>query len=188
MTKMDISIAILCGGRSRRFGTDKTLFEYKGKPLYRHLYDKLSKLSDDIFIQCGKKDSSLYGVKCHNDDYLDLGPIGGIYSALKSSRHNRTFVVGCDMPNIEASFVELLSSYDADIVVPVWENGYYEPLSAVYSKKIVPYLEYNIVTGNLKISQIFEENDVKKISIESLISQGLIDKFTFKNVNRPDDI
>ncbi|HOP08887.1 MAG TPA: molybdenum cofactor guanylyltransferase [Candidatus Methanofastidiosa archaeon] len=185
---MDISIAILCGGMSRRFGKDKTLFKYMGRPLYLQIYEKLSPLTDDIFLQCGKKDKKIYSVRSFNDDYLDLGPLGGIYSALKNSKYPRTFIVGCDMPNISTQLVKQLARYKGDIVVPVWDSGHCEPLSAIYSKKLVPILEYNILTDKLKMSKLFEENDTKKVKIESLIKQGLIDKDQFKNVNRIVDI
>jgi len=188
MRKMNISIAILCGGMSKRFGMDKTLFRYRGKPLYLQIYNRLSPLTDDIFLQCGKKDKKIYDVMSHNDDYLDLGPLGGIYSALKNSKHSRTFICGCDMPNISPELIVHLASYKGDIVVPVWKSGYYEPLSAIYSKKLVPALEYNIITDRLKMSKVFEENETRKVNIESLIEQGLIDDSQFKNVNRPDDV
>jgi len=185
---MDISIAILCGGRSRRFGRDKTLYNYHGRPLYMHIYEILSPLTDDIFMQCGKKDTATYRTKSYNDDYLDIGPLGGIYSAIKNSRHSRTLIVGCDMPNINDKLVMHMAKFDADIVVPIWKNGYYEPLCAIYSKKVFPSLEYRILTGDLKISSLFDEFKIKKIKIESLIEQGIISPDLFKNINRIDDI
>jgi len=185
---MKISIAILCGGMSKRFGTDKTLFNYRGNPLYMHIFNKLSPLTDDIFLQCGKKDKRIYNVKSYNDDYLDLGPLGGIYSALKNSKYPRTFMVGCDMPNVSTKLVEHLARFKEDIVVPVWKSGHYEPLSALYSKKLVPILEYNIISDKLKMSKVFEENETKKVEIEPLIEQGLIGVDQFKNVNRIVDI
>lgn len=184
----DVSIAILCGGKSRRFGKDKSLHRIGGKPLYQHVYDALLPLTDDIFVQCGSKDARLYGVERNNDDYLDLGPISGIYSALKHGKHQRVAVVACDMPNISAGLIELLLSYEADIVVPVWESGYTEPLCAVYDKRLVPLLEYQILTNDLKISSLFDVCDVKKVEIEPLIAEGLIDSSVFKNINYQDDV
>jgi molybdopterin-guanine dinucleotide biosynthesis protein A len=186
---MDISIAILCGGKSRRFGKDKSLFRIDGKPLYQHVYDALSHLTDDIFVQCGSKDARLYGVKRNNDDYLDLGPISGIYSALKHGKHQRVAMVACDMPNMSAALIAHLIKYDADIVVPIWgSTGHMEPLCAIYNKRIVPLLEYHILSNDLRISSLYDACDVKKVEIEPLIEQGLIDKSVFKNINYLDDV
>lgn len=183
-----LSIAILCGGKSSRFGKDKSLFEYGGKKLYRYAYDTLSPLTDDIFVQCGKKSESLYDVATNNDDYLDMGPIGGIYSALKRAKYDRTLVVGCDMPYITERFARYLASSKGDIIVPKWNNGYYEPLCAIYSSALKPVLEYNIVSGDLRISSLFSKIKLKEIKIESLIEQGIINDSMFKNINRPQDV
>ena len=185
---MDLSIAILCGGKSRRFGADKSLHTIDGKQLYRHVYDALSPLTDDIFVQCGSKDARLYGVERNNDDYLDLGPISGIYSALKHGRHQRVAMVACDMPNISAKLIAHLYSHEADIVVPVWRSGYTEPLCALYDKRLIPLLEYQILNNDLRISSLYGACDVKKVEIEPLIEQGLIDSSVFKNINYQDDV
>jgi molybdopterin-guanine dinucleotide biosynthesis protein A len=183
-----VSISILCGGQARRFGMDKSFFNYRGKPLYRYAYDELSPLTDDIFLQCGKKDTHIYEVCSYNDHYLDLGPIGGIYSALRYARYPRVFVIACDMPHITRRFVTTLLEYHGDIVVPGWDNGYVEPLCAVYSRKLAPLIEYKMLQGDYKIATLFDEVDVKHVAIEPLMAKGIIPEEMFKNINYPDDV
>ena len=185
----NLSIAILCGGKSRRFGVDKSVHPLDGKELYRHAYDALAPLTDDIFVQCGSKDASLYGVQRHNDDYLDLGPLSGIYSALRHARYPRVAVVACDMPNVTAALVRHLARYATpDIVVPEWASGHTEPLCAIYKKSLASLMEYQILSDDLRISSLFAKVDVKKIRIEPLIASGLIDATVFKNINYQDDV
>jgi len=40
---MKLIAAVLAGGKSRRFGEDKLLFEINGKPLILHTIDRLEK-------------------------------------------------------------------------------------------------------------------------------------------------
>lgn len=188
MTMDQISIAILCGGRARRFGRDKSFFNYHGKPLYRYAYDELAPLSDDIFLQCGKKDTHTYEVYSHNDDYLDIGPLGGIYSALRHARYPRVFMIACDMPCITKRFVTTLLEERGDIVIPVWENGYFEPLCAVYARTLAPLIEYKMLQGDYKIASLFDDVDVKKVKIEPLMERGVIPTGMFKNINYPSDL
>ncbi|MBK7285215.1 MAG: NTP transferase domain-containing protein [Sphingomonadales bacterium] len=43
--------AIIAGGKSRRFGSDKTVAELRGKPLIQHVIDGLSPQCDDLVIR-----------------------------------------------------------------------------------------------------------------------------------------
>jgi molybdopterin-guanine dinucleotide biosynthesis protein A len=46
----DIAFAVLIGGKSTRFGSDKGLYEFQGKPLVLYLLDTLNERSYDIFL------------------------------------------------------------------------------------------------------------------------------------------
>ena len=47
---MNISGFIIAGGKSRRFGEDKSGYIYEGKPLIKHVYDIFSEVLDEIYI------------------------------------------------------------------------------------------------------------------------------------------
>ena len=51
-----LAITILIGGKSSRFGSDKGLFEYLGKPLISHQLDILNQLNYDIFLVANSKE------------------------------------------------------------------------------------------------------------------------------------
>ena len=46
----DLAIVILIGGKSKRFGSDKGIYEYNGKPLISYQLETLSSLDKDIFL------------------------------------------------------------------------------------------------------------------------------------------
>ena len=71
------------------------------------------------------------------DAYPDHGALGGIYTAIVTSPHERTLVVACDMPFLNRALLEYMAGIDADLVIPRTSRGY-EPLCAVYSRACAP--------------------------------------------------
>ena len=185
----DLSIAILCGGKSKRFGTDKAQHIIGGKPMYRHILDKVSRLSDDIFLQIGKSTKSL-DYRSNKDVISNKGPLGGIYSALTHASHDRVFVVACDMPFLDIRILNhLIEARKADMIVPRWRDGRTEPTCAIFSKKIMPIAKQLLDEDNPRISDMYARTaSIRYVSIEELVEQGKVDTDCFVNINEPKDI
>ena len=43
---MDIDLILLAAGNSRRFGSNKLLYEVDGKPMYAHMLEKLLSIAE----------------------------------------------------------------------------------------------------------------------------------------------
>jgi molybdopterin-guanine dinucleotide biosynthesis protein A len=179
---VDVSVAILTGGNSSRFGRIKQLFKVDGRPLFSICYEKFQPLSDDVFLQ---GEFSGTDTEVRTDLVSEHGPLGGIYSALKNARHERVFVLACDMPDLDPRILGLLLEHaDSDLVVPRWRNGHYEPLCSLYSKNQISLVKDMLASGSLKISDLF--GMVEKASfptIDEWIELGLISASCFRNMN-----
>lgn len=46
---MRLSLVLLAAGSSRRFHGNKLLYQFSGKPMYRHIIDQLAELPDSLF-------------------------------------------------------------------------------------------------------------------------------------------
>ena len=190
------SIAILCGGRSSRFGANKCFHRLNGKELFLIIYERFSELSDDVFLQgrpgeMGSEEFlAKYNVPVHDDAVESSCALGGIYSALVNAVHQYVFVTGCDMPYQDAALFEILrSNLPANAVVPRWKNGFLEPLSAIYSKNVVEMMRNSLEGGRLRISDFLADVDgVEFVEIEPLMEEGRINRNTFRNVNRKSDL
>ncbi|MCJ2669121.1 MAG: molybdenum cofactor guanylyltransferase [Thermoplasmata archaeon] len=183
---MHVSVAILTGGNSSRFGRSKQLHEIEGRPLYSMCYEKFTPLSDDVFLQGGFAGAD---VDVRGDIVSGVGPIGGLYSALMNARHERVFVLACDMPHLDPRILTLLLEHgESELVVPKWRNGYLEPLCSLYSKTQAPILREMMDGGVLKISRLFTKVERSEFPvIDDWIEEGLISKDCFLNMNEMPD-
>ena len=190
------SIAILCGGSSTRFGNNKCFQTVGGKELYKVIYERVKDLSDDIFLQgypAGVDTRSLFSgieIPVNEDLFAKKCAFTGIYSALFNARNPYVFAMGCDMPYFDGNLFGILCSrLPRDIVVPRWRDGFYEPLSAIYSKSLTGRIRASLEKGELRISDLFsDELDIEYVDINPLIESGEISSDSFLNINRPEDL
>lgn len=185
----DVSAFIIAGGKSRRFGEDKTLFEYRGKPLIGHVFDIVSRVFSDVAIVADRGERfSWLGVPCHPDLISDAGPMGGIYTALYHSLSERSFIVAVDMPGLCEDLVRHIVeiSRGNKITVPCI-NGRFEALHAVYSKQCFPEIEALVKSGKLKIVKYLDSAGptcIGEREIRMFADPGEV----FRNVNYPKDL
>jgi molybdopterin-guanine dinucleotide biosynthesis protein A len=205
-----LAFVILVGGKSARFGEDKGIFEFLGKPLISYQIEVLSQFNHDIFIVAYSQNQIQEYIEKINYknimafilDDRDLvqdknirTPMIGMYSAFKELDklgYEKAFLLSCDMPLINLDVVELLikQSEGYDCCIPKWKSNYMEPLFAIYPvKKALKSSETNLKNELYKMLKIIEENwNTNYISVDNDI-QPLDNNFlTFINVNSPIDI
>ncbi|WP_336969584.1 molybdenum cofactor guanylyltransferase [Sphingobium aromaticiconvertens] len=100
--------AVLAGGRSTRFGSDKAEAVLEGRRLLDHAIHALGQHVDEVVL-CGR---TVEGMVCLPDRPApDLGPLGGINASLRHAReHGFSAVIttGCDMPNFPKELFDAL--------------------------------------------------------------------------------
>lgn len=106
--------AVLAGGGSRRFGSDKALALLDGEPLIAHVVRALAAQTDAV-VTCGKPFGDL--VMVADRPGPGLGPLGGIAAALHhAARHGYDAVIsaGCDMPVLPSDLAARLCAARSD--------------------------------------------------------------------------
>jgi len=205
-----IAIMILIGGKSTRFGSDKGLFEFLGKPLISYQLETLSPLNYDIFIVAHSKNQvsrylriiditkiMAFIIDDNNitsDSPLRI-PLLGLYSGFKELYklgYKKSFVISCDLPLLQFNVLKFLikQSNGFDCCIPKWNNGFLEPLFAIYPiKKAYKKAEENLKNRKYKLTNIIGDNwKIRFISIENSIKQFDQNLLTFLNINTPEDI
>ncbi len=138
---MGYSAVILAGGKGTRMGfREKALMTIKSKPLICYVINALEKAVDDIIISVRDEEEGELiekvtpGYTFSYDAYENIGPLAGILSGLAKCTTEFCFITACDMPFINEKVVKLLFSRCEyhDAAIPRHEDGFLEPLHAVY--------------------------------------------------------
>ncbi|HNQ84490.1 MAG TPA: molybdenum cofactor guanylyltransferase [Deltaproteobacteria bacterium] len=178
---------VLVGGKSRRFGRDKVLSEFKGTPLLDHVVGVLRPLFDEVIL-VGHRRKGLERHRVFEDIRPGCGPLGGIYTALHATSAEHCFVCAADMPHMNPGFISHMTSLadDHDIILPVWSKGR-EPLHAVYRRTVLPLVEELLAKGCFKIFSLVEQVDTLFIPEDAIRRYG-DPAVMFSNINTLHDM
>ncbi len=179
---------VLCGGESRRMGTDKAFLKVAGVPLIEHVLRSLKDVFQNIIVVTNAPDRyAAYDVQVVSDAVAVRGPLTGIYSGLLKSSDEYNFVAACDMPFLNSRLISYIAGLAAghDIVVPS-VDGLLEPLHAVYRRQLIEVIEKEIRQDRRQIRGIFGRAKVR------YVMEDEIDRFdplrkSFKNLNTPEE-
>lgn len=168
-----LSVVILCGGQSRRFGAEKALARFRGAALIEQQLRALDAITDDLLISTNQPDRFAHLQRRMLPDRMPgLGPLGGIEAALCAARHDLLAVVACDMPFVSVVVLNFLAAQAGsyDMVVPLRERPPYglrpEPLHAIYARSALGLITGAIDQGHLKPALLVEEANSRLVPPE----------------------
>ncbi len=188
MKKINASAAILIGGESQRFGTDKAYLILQNDPISVHLFNMLNRIFSEVFFVSGvlKKDI-LKNTVVLPDLHKRIGPIGGLATALSYANYPFCYLTACDLPFITDTLIHMLwsQSKNFDIVVPTWSD-YVEPLVAFYHKRCLDEVHMAIESGNYMLKGWWDKRKINYVNMLSSYSLSEL-KTVFFNINTPDD-
>ena len=195
----------MIGGKSIRLGSDKGLFNFMGKPLISYQIEIVSQLTNEIFLVANSKEQvrnyiekiDISNILAFIIDESDLvpdpkfrNPMLGLYSTFKELnklQYEKVFVLSCDNPVIQPQVIKFLldSCVKNDCCIPKWENGFLEPLFAIYPVALaLPRAEKCIKRQKFKLTNIIDEKwNITYIPIEQSIKMIDPDLLSFKNLN-----
>jgi molybdenum cofactor guanylyltransferase len=184
--RQPLAAAILTGGRAARLGgIRKATLRVGGRRIIDRQLDVLRRVADPVFAVSSVTAPPEADLETIRDRYPDHGALGGIYTAIAASPHDRTLVVACDLPFLSAPFLEYMSSLEADLVIPRTARGY-EPLCAVYSRTCLESIRTRLERRALEASVLPEGVRIVEIGPEALATYDP-DGLLFVNVNTPHD-
>lgn len=170
-------------------GRAKGLLPFAGKPLVAHLAQLVEATSEAPIIIGPPSEYGGFGFRTIGDDKENLGPLGGISTALRVATREWNLIVGCDLPFLTREWLEFLISRAqtsaADVVIPVNELGY-EPLCAMYRKRARGTIAAALERGVRKVTDGLAELTLAPIEPagwKAFDPQGRL----FKNINTPGD-
>ena len=162
--------AILAGGKSSRMGFDKQMLMEDGRRLLEKVIETLREEFSDIIVITAKPE--LYdgmGVRVFPDTYQDRGPLAGIHVALTHTSSQYVYLLACDMPVVNLSFVrymkERIQETGADICACKF-NDRMETFNTFYSRDLLPDVTHRLETGNSSLFRFIYGNQACVIEQE----------------------
>jgi len=180
---------ILAGGKSRRFGRNKSLEFFQGERLIERQVRTLRSLFPEVMIVTNTPELYLdLDVTIVQDIIPGLGPLGAIYTGLLFARGGSIFVTAVDMPFIQPEVIrrmmELLPGHD--VIVPRL-GDYLEPLHGMYSPRCLASVKRMLDRDELQVVRFFPSVKMAYLDeeeIRRLDPKGL----SFFNINTPEDM
>jgi molybdopterin-guanine dinucleotide biosynthesis protein A len=182
------SAAILAGGRARRLGgQDKSALIVDGVRLLDRQIAVLRPLTDTILLvgYPGPAPASCTAVADHRPG---TGPLGAVSTALSAAPTERVLILATDLPFLTTEFLSFLARADenADAVVPV-SGGQWQPLCAMYHRRVRPMLDAAIDRGELAVHAAIARLNPLLIADDRLAPFDP-ERRLFANINTPDDL
>ena len=169
-----LSIYILAGGRSSRFGSDKARAVIQGQPLICHVAETLSPIATSITVVADVpgKYADL-GLATIADATPHQGPMGGLATALADCEvaggPSWLLLVACDLVDIRSVWVDRLLAHASGGAVSraavAFRGQRWEPLLALYHTSILPEVTQRLVQGDRAMRQLLETLDTVAVPL-----------------------
>ncbi len=181
---------VLCGGESRRMGTDKAVLEVGNVRLLDVVARRLATVADPVLVAPGRP-GRLGPLPWPEvaDARPGCGPLGGIVAGLEASPHELSAVVAVDLPLVDGGLLAWLArrSTGEEAIVPVDEDGRRQPLCAVYTRAAAPLLRGALDDGDLAVGRALSRLRVRFVAADEWTAAGFAPGWS-RNVNTPDDL
>lgn len=165
--------AVLAGGRSSRFGSDKAAALIDGRPMLDWVIDALAPQVDEILV-CGREMADRGWVSDHPAP--DLGPLGGLNAALRFAAANgfdAVLSVPCDTPRLPADLRDQLGEPGDGVVVRDL------PVIGLWPSRLAASLDDFIAGGGSRAMGAWAAHaGARRAALSNLPA----------NVNRPEDL
>lgn len=166
---MKLNGLVLAGGKSVRMKQDKSMVLWYDKPQRYYLANLLGNFCDQVFISCRtvQKDEIDHRYQPLVDIYDNIGPFGGVLSALDYDHDCGWVVVACDLPLLDSSSIAyLISQRDTALMATAYENpadGLPEPMVVIWEPAAYPLLLSFLQEGGSSLRKILVSNQIKLV-------------------------
>ena len=183
---------VLAGGKSQRFGEDKSQVKLNGKLLIDYILSEIIDEFKEILIVSNNqiKYKNYKNISLINDLKKDQGPLGGVLSAMKWAKEKNdkykwisTFPV--DTPffkkDILQKFLSEIDSEESKLFF-IKSNNTRHNIFGIWSIDLMKKLEHDLNEGQRKVEVWANSVGVKVINME------FINKDPFFNINTKEDL
>jgi len=155
--KIEIPVALLAGGASKRMGRPKALLPFGTGTLLQHQLTKLYPLFDEILLVVKDPPDAATGrARVLLDATPRQGAIFGLIRALEEVT-DHAFVLAIDLPLVSVDLIAGIAERGLATAAPavVAENrGRLEPLAAVWRRGVLPTARKQVAAGDFSLQSL----------------------------------
>ena len=184
----DLTVVLLAGGESRRMGTDKATFLFRGKPLWHVQLETLRRLRPAEIFLSARTDPSWRpdDVQFIADIPPSCGPLGGVTASLAKIQTAHLLALAIDMPFMTENYLRsICGAIEPGRGVVVKIDNRAEPLAAVYPREAE--IEFRTALTGADFSL---QNVVRHLATSGKLLQISVteqERGLFRNVNNASD-
>ena len=190
-----LSVIVLDGGRSSRFGEDKLLYNYRGKPILEWVLDAARGSSPDEILLSLKDEEEhraalarKYGALLVFDRIRESSPLIGMCAGAEKARNDILVVISGDSPLVGSSFIAslrtALEEINTEAAVPVWPDGRVEVIHAAYRKRpLMSACKRMLSSADLEVKRV-----LMYMGSTYLVPVATLDKRSLLDVDTKDDL
>jgi len=172
-------------------GYNKAFIELGDSFILERILNSAKEIFDEIIIVTNSQEDYYRKEKRHkiiSDKIRNIGPLGGIYSALSATLGDFIFVLPCDMPFVNKEVIEkqisIFYQTKCDILVPRID-GFIEPLHSIYRTNIAGKLHEFIKRGeSFSIRSFYQDVHVEYLDLDN----SHFNRKVFTNINTREDL
>ena len=186
---VSFSAVLLAGGESRRMGTDKAKFLFRGKPLWQVQLETLGKLRPaEIFVSARTEPSwRPNDVQLIADIPPSRGPLSGLAASLAKIHTAHLLALAIDMPFMTESYLRSICDTIAPgrgVVAKIDNRA--EPLAAVYPREAEIDFRTALAGNNFSLQNVVRDLVTSGKLLE--ISVAKQERRLFRNLNNVFDV
>jgi len=189
---MTVGGIVLCGGKSTRMGASKALLPFGSETMLQRVVRLLGGVvSPIVAVAAPGQDLPPLpaSVTVTRDEREGRGPLEALRAGLKALPESvdAAYVTSCDVPLLVPAFVEHMIELLGEDDIAVMEiDGFAHPLSAVYRRRTLPYVESLLAADRLRPVFLFEAVKTRRVQPSDVTSVDA-QLLTLRNLNTPQD-
>ena len=192
LTMENLLGVILCGGESKRMGTDKGLLPIRNTIWAKHMHEKLHPFHVPVVYSVNPLQVQSYS-EYISQEYMIVdntetqGPLNGLLSVQQKFPGRDLLLLACDMLDLDASTIDhLLHEYRRDRTYDFYvyqDDHFAQPLCGIYTGVGLEKVEGRLMVGRLQgysLQSVLDEGYTRRLPIKN--------KTVFKNYNSNADV
>jgi len=182
---------VLCGGKSTRMGSSKALLPFGSETMLQRVVRLLGEVVEPIVVVAAAAQDLPplpSDVIVTRDEREARGPLEGLRAGLKAlpPSIDSAYVTSCDVPLLVPDFARQMIELARDHDIAVMEiDGFTHPLSAVYRRATLPFVEDLLARDRLRPAFLFEAVNTRRVRPEEMTADPELR--TLRNLNTRDD-